>query len=747
MTLIRSRKHAPGRYLAALSFAGMSLAGMAVTAAAHSETAADAGEADHVTVIGRHDKYREDKVSSPKKTEALIDTPQTISVISKELLSEQNAATLTDALRNTPGITLQLGENGSTAAGDTFQLRGFAAQGSIFLDGIRDLGAVSRDVFTIEQVEVAKGAAGADIGRGAAAGYINLVSKLPALDGRTYATASLYSQGGARATLDTDARTGNTSAVRLNVMTQDIDVAGRDHVKNSGYGIAPSWGIGLGTPTRVYLFAQAVHQDNVPDGGIPTIGYDGFYVADATLINGVRVDPKIFYGSPSDYEKVDAAMLTAKVEHDFAVGKFVSTTRYGQTTMERVLTGLGTGTNIGLVAPSADPSTWTVNRTRQRVDQDNTILANAETFTFSLKTGNWTHDIATGIELSQEEQGATGFVAPTTIPAANLYHPDVNDVLPVPQSAGAYSDGSATTVSTYVFETAKHGPWLLSAGARADSYTIKTDGAALSGTTLTPFRLRKAGTLGSWNVGAVYKPIETASLYVAYANALTPPGAANLTLSATNSNIANAAFKPTATGNLEVGAKWDLFERRLSLTAAWYDTTVRNELALLDAVSNTYGQFGKRKISGIELGAVGQVTKTWQLSAGVQTLHTEIVDGTSGNSATGAATRWSPDLTATVWSTWKVAKRLTVGAGASYTSNQKLVVDPTLTAPKAGLQQIPAYAIADAMASYNLTRRVELQLNVYNLFDTRYIATLNNGGSRLTPGQPLRATLTARVRM
>ncbi len=131
----------------------------------------------------------------------------------------------------------------------------------------------------------------------------------------------------------------------------------------------------------------------------------------------------------------------------------------------------------------------------------------------------------------------------------------------------------------------------------------------------------------------------------------------------------------------------------------------------------------------------------------MQTLHTEIVDGTSGNSAAGAATRWSPDLTATVWSTWKVTKRLSVGAGASYTSDQKLVVDPTLTAPKAGLQAIPSYALANAMLSYDLTRRVELQLNVYNLFDTRYIATLNNGGSRLTPGQPLTATLTARIRL
>ncbi len=78
-------------------------------------------------------------------------------------------------------ITLQLGENGNTSAGDAFQMRGFSTQTSTFVDGIRDLGAISRDVFNLEQIEVVKGPSGSETGRGAASGYINLVSKLPTL--------------------------------------------------------------------------------------------------------------------------------------------------------------------------------------------------------------------------------------------------------------------------------------------------------------------------------------------------------------------------------------------------------------------------------------------------------------------------------------------------------------------------------------------------------------------------------------
>jgi catecholate siderophore receptor len=763
MTSIRSRKHSAGRYLAALS-----LGAMAVTSLARAETATDANDAEHghVTVTGHHDKYREDKVSSPKKTEGLLDTPQTVSVISKELLSEQNATTLTDALRNTPGITMQLGENGSTAAGDTFQLRGFSAQSSIYLDGVRDLGAVSRDVFNIEQVEVAKGPAGSEGGRGSSAGYINLVSKRPSLDNRSDASLSAYSAGGVRAALDSNVRVGRTSAFRLNLMDQDIDVPGRDYVRNSGYGIAPAYGLGIGTSTRFFLLGQVLHQDNVPDGGLPVVGLKGYrsnavqptpaVISDAQLaLNNAalsrapRVDGRNFYGSPNDYEKVGAAMATAIVEHDFDGGvRLTSTTRYGQTSMDRVLTGVN-ATNVTAAGFNpADPSTWTVARTRQRVDQDNRILANATNLTTSFDTGAWTHDLAAGLELTYEEQRSVAFgTTGLTIPAANLYHPDVNDALPIPVATGAINDGDTLTVAGYVFDTMKRGAWLLSAGLRLDTYTLRTRNTAATGAAAVA-PLKDSRTIASWNLGAVFKPRENGSLYMSYATSLTPPGGSNFQLSATAGNIANAAFAPTETDNFEIGTKWDLFHERLSLTAAWYNTEAINELSQADPTDPTlFVQFGRREISGVELGAVGRLSPQWTVSAGLQTLHTEIKRGSTGNSSTGAAARWSPDLTATVWATYKATRRLTIGAGAAYTSDQLLVVNPaTDMSTYNGLPKIPASVVANAMASYDLTRRIELQLNIYNLFDENYIRSLNNGGSRVIPGQTRTATLTARLR-
>ncbi|MEP6881646.1 MAG: TonB-dependent receptor plug domain-containing protein, partial [Dokdonella sp.] len=109
--------------------------------------------------------YKVDSVSSPKFVKSLVDTTQTIQIISSDVFRNQGATTLTETLRNSPGVgTFYVGENGNTSTGDSVTLRGFDAASSIYVDGIRDLGSVSRDIFNIDQVELTKGAAGTDNG-------------------------------------------------------------------------------------------------------------------------------------------------------------------------------------------------------------------------------------------------------------------------------------------------------------------------------------------------------------------------------------------------------------------------------------------------------------------------------------------------------------------------------------------------------------------------------------------------------
>ncbi|KCZ98974.1 TonB-dependent receptor [Hyphomonas polymorpha PS728] len=748
--MIRSGKHGLTTSLALIA----ALSGpLAAHAEADDARNTDPEKREETVVVEGETLYIVPRVSSPKLTQELVNTPQTISVISGHLIADQGAVSLMEALRNTPGITMQLGENGNTSSGDTFTMRGFSSQSSIFQDGIRDLGAVTRDSFNLEQIEVAKGPAGSDIGRGASSGYINQVSKTPRADDFTALNAGATTEGGVRLTGDANKMLGETTGVRLNVMVQDMPVPGRDEVTSTGYGIAPSIAFGIGTGTEFQLFGQHIVQDNVPDGGIPSIGLEGFYNANADLRAGAAVDPSNFYGSSADYEDVEANMITAKVIHDLGGGlTLTNTSRYGKTQMDRVLTGIN-----ALSAPSSDPATWTVSRSRQRVDQTNEILGNQTILTGSFTTGRLVHDFSTGLEALYESQKSLSFsTTGLTIPAAPLYNPSANVSLAVPYATGAETDGSTTTLAAFLFDTVKlDEKWFFTAGLRAENYDIDYDAVSVSTATshpalpvgtLVPTSITADGSLVSWKLAALYKPRENGSVYISYGNALTPPGGANFSLSSSESSINNPAFDPQETESLEVGTKWDLFGEHLAVSAAYYSTTNKDELAVLDPGSNTYEQLGERKVEGIELSAVGKLTQNWQISAGLTTMDTEVTEGTTGNNTQGAAARWSPDLSATVWSTYKLTPAFTFGGGARYTGEQKRVVNPATDISTQNVPVIPEAWVVDAMARYEFSEQLALQLNVYNLFDEDYISTLNNSGARLTPGQPLTAYLSLNVR-
>ncbi|MES1263760.1 MAG: TonB-dependent receptor plug domain-containing protein, partial [Peristeroidobacter soli] len=292
------------------------------TAGAHAQTAAEEPKTlPKVSVAAPEpeETIKVNRVSSPKFTQDLVDTPQTIAVVSKEVLKQQGATTLSQALKNTPGVTFLLGENGNTATGDSIFMRGFDTQGSIFVDGIRDLGTVSRDTFNTQQVEIAKGPAGPDYGRSAASGYVNLASKVPTADSFASGSASYGTASNGRITGDVNhAFEGADAALRLNVMAQDGEVDGRDFIERKGWAFAPSLAFGLEGDTRSYFYLLHTEQDNIPDGGVTTLGLDGFYNP-AFAPGGPNagrdpdpVDSSNYYGFTTDFEEVKGTMFTAR---------------------------------------------------------------------------------------------------------------------------------------------------------------------------------------------------------------------------------------------------------------------------------------------------------------------------------------------------------------------------------------------------------------------------------------------------
>lgn len=763
MTAIHSRKHNRSKQLLMLATAlPMGMSAQAATDAATTE----AQTLPKVTVSATRndDNYKADAVSSAKYTQPLVDTPQTISVIKKELLQDQGATTLTEALRNTPGVTMQLGENGNTSSGDTIQMRGFSVQSSIFVDGVRDLGAITRDTFNIEQVEVVKGSGAAETGRAISAGFINSETKLPHAKDAREVGVSLNTGEQKRVTADINQTISPDAALRLNVMWQDGGVDGRDVVENNGYAIAPAFAYGLGTDTRVYAYSQHVRQENTPDGGIPTIGMSGYARGEVTTGNNQttaeqaaalnkagKVNRENYYGSVHDRENVDADMFTVKVEHDLTDNMSVQNiTRYGKTTMDRVLTAPG---NVTAVTPN-DPSTWTVALSRQGVDQENTIVANQTNLKARFDLGGGMEsDLVAGVEFLKEEQTTRNRGLPTgqTQAAGNLYNPNPNAAFVGLVPTGAFTEGSTETIALYVLDTLKINEQLqLSAGVRADQYKTDTTTAAVTTangqTTTTITALEDDDTLLSWRVGGLFKPTSNSSVYANYSKSMTPPGGNNFVLSSSEGNVNHPDLDPQETETIEIGTKWDVLNQKLSLAASIYSTTNDKEVTQ-DATSGEYFQQGKTKIDGIELSAVGQLATNWQINAGIAFMDVQPENKISRNATTGAVTtttgvRWSPDLTATLWSdyTWNQFK---FGAGVRYVAEQDRVVSSSSVAATTpnNMPSIPDYVVADAAVSYMVNKQATVALNLYNLFDEEYISTLNNSGARMTLGQPLSAKL------
>lgn len=745
MAHIKSRKHPIARRLncsAAVALAVMALPGAVYAQQSNDPATKKAETLPQITVQGATaDNYKADVVASPKFTQPLVDTPQTITVIKKELLQQQGATSLTEALRNTPGISLQLGENGNTQTGDAIFMRGFDTSGSIFVDGIRDLGAISRDTFNLEQIEVVKGPSGSDNGRGASSGYINLVSKNAQLDDFSNASVTVGTHDRQRATVDLNRKLDlgiPGSAFRLNLLAQDYDVPGRNEVNNKRIGIAPSLAFGLGTSTRTILNYLHIDQRNTPDGGVSTFGMKD-YGFSTTQQPGPAVNSRNYYGVQGDHDDVTVDMFTAKVEHDIAPGTTIrNTTRIGRSKQDLLVTGV----NAVTAALGAAPSTFTIARSRQGKQQLNEIITNQTNLTTEFDTGFIKHSVSTGVELIYERQKNE---TPVTVAGtANLYAPNINTAMALPQYMGTYTDGNTLSAALYVFDTLKLSDrWMVNGGLRWERFKTETDSATYTAPNLVknPDQ-RLQDNLLSWKLGAVFKPANNGSIYAGYSVSFQPPGGANNALSASATNQANANLDPQKGTNIEIGTKWDLFDNRVSATAAVYRSENKNELLSDGGSPAVYSQIGKRRVDGVELGLIGQITQKLNVSSGFAYMDSKILKGTAANQ--GGVIVFSPKVTFTSWATYKLPGGVTIGGGARYVDTAAR--SSNLTAPSTNLLKIPEYWVADAMASFDVSKNLSLQLNLYNLFDKKYFTSLNSGGSRYRPAEERSALLTANLK-
>lgn len=673
--------------------------------------------------------YQVEKASSQKYTAPLVDTPRSVTVVPQQVLKDTAATSLQDALRTVPGITFGAGEGGNPQ-GDRPFIRGFDAQGDTYLDGVRDTGGQSREIFDIESIEVSKGPNSSFGGRGSAGGSLNLVSKTPQARDFTNGGFTYGSDQTRRYVLDVNRQFLDSAAFRLNLMSHEQNVAGRDAVNYDRWGVAPSLTFGLGTPTRVNLSYYHLESNDLPDSGIP-YGYSSPTAAthghDKPTDGG---DSNNFYGlKDRDFRKTRADISTLSIEHDLNDNMTLKNTlRHGNTGQDYILTQPDDSKrNV-----SQFGTVW--RRANARVSTTETTTNQTDLFG-SFQALGFKHSYSTGLEFTGEETRVSGYnfgtsnnaqvCNPGTAPSCtSLSNPNPND--PWNSSITRNYNGTntkATSRAAYVFDTIELDPqWLLNVGLRYDTFdTVANTNAVPSATVKARSKIKNDSQFFNWQAGLVWKPAENGSIYASYATSASPAGglvgegADGNPLSA---GAATSDLKPEETVNYELGTKWDLFHDRLSLTAAVFRTEKKNTRILVDAL--TYENGGESRVDGLELSASGKLTDHWQVFAGYSYLKSELVDpGLNGRngvissgSSKGNQMPNTPKNSFSLWTTYDVTPKLTIGGGAFYVDEVYGDAGNTV--------YVPSYTRYDAMASYKLTKNVDLQLNVQNLTDKTY---------------------------
>lgn len=706
--------------------------------------------------------YAPNASADPKFTRPLVDTTRTMTVIPDQVIKDQGVTNLTDALKNVPGVgAFYAGENGSSTTGDAVYMRGVDTSNSIYVDGIRDIASVTRDTFNTQQVEVIKGPSGTDYGRSAPSGSINMISKQPRLDTGLDASVSAGSAWMRRGTLDYNQEINDNAAFRLNLMGEKTHDAARDNIQNERYGVAPSLALGLDTATRLYVNYLHVHQNNTPDGGIPTVGLPGYSApsaAYAALNNSGKVATSNYYGTDSDFDKSTTDSATLRFEHDLSDNTTLrNTTRWSRVKQEYLLTAvMGGASNITAPNPN-DVGSWRWSRLANTKDISNRILTNQTNITSKFATGSVGHDVSAGVEFTRENQTTYGVNA-LTPPAVNIYHPISSISIGGLDRNGANANGQTDTFGIYAFDTlAITSDFELNGGIRLDNYHTEYDSATACGgtgrgalacpagvarnTPVTTVDTAKSGNLVNWKAGALYRLTEQGNLYVNYAISQQPPGGSSFALAAGGSgNSANRTdFKPQKAKSSEVGTKWQVLDKRLLLNAALFRTEIENEVDAND--DGTYSQTGKKRVEGYELSATGNITPDWEIIAGYTMQHASVREGASVAQDGSSALAYTPKHAFTLWTNYQATDALSVGAGARYVGSLRRGSDGAVGTP----DHTEGYWVADAKLGYKVNNNLDLQLNVYNLFDTNYVASINKSGYRYHPGEPRTFLLTANV--
>ncbi|MGL4543418.1 MAG: TonB-dependent receptor [Polymorphobacter sp.] len=636
---------------------------------------------------------------------ALVDVPQSISVLTRSQLDDQSLLTLGAALRWVPGVSVGQGEGHR----DQVTIRGNNSTADFFVDGLRDDAQYFRDLYNAERVEVLKGPNAMTFGRGGGGGVVNRVTKVPGHQPLFAVDAVVDSFGSLRFSGDINQPLGTSVAVRLNGFYQDAQTF-RDGSDINRFGINPTVLVALGDKASLGLGYEYADDDSSVDRGVPSQGGRPIKGYDRTLfgvatVNQSTLEANLLSGWFS-YAFTDTLSLRARALY---------------ATYDKGYTNLYAATAVAVGGSSVG-----IDAYRDLADRSN--LLSQTDLIWQTGTDRVRHTLLAGIETTNQDshsQRINGFFSPVAnITRAVVALAPVLNIPPVYFRAGPGNRESETTANGFALygqdQIGIGDHFEILAGLRFDRFTLDFTNLVSAAT------LSRTDEFWSPRLGLVYKPVAQASVYASFSRSYLPQSGDQFnSLDATT-----AALAPERFDNYEIGAKWDI-RPALSLTAALYRLDRTNTRAV-GPVAGTVVLTGAQRSQGLELGLSGAITAQWQASLGYTLQDVEIRSTTTAAPA-GRKAALAPRHQAFAWSRYNLSPAFGFGLGVSYQSDSFASVSNAVV--------LPAYARVDAALYASIGFGIEAQLNIENLFDSGYFATAHNDNN-ITPGGPVAARFT-----
>ena len=654
---------------------------------------------ERIEVAGVLAPYRAEASATATKTDTpLRDIPQTLNIVTRDLLRDQHAQSIAGALKSVPGVSIAQGEGNR----DQVVLRGISTASDFFVNGVRDDQERFRDLYNVQSIEVLQGPAAVLFGRGGAGGIVNLVTAAPERGAPSDLAAEFGAYGHKRATAQAGGSIGASGAFRLSVMGEDSG-GFRDTYFLHRYGVNPSFNIRPRSATSVTLGFERLYDRRRADRGIPSQ-------------NGrpVAVAASQFFGSSTQNEATSGVdSVYATIEHRFSPSL---------TLRNHTLVGRYDKSYQNVYAGSAVSASDTLTLSAYNHDIDRTNAFSQTDLVSVVRSGGVGHTLLAGLEAGHQFQDELRHTAASiaNVPVAFSVRDANFTAAPLAVDRRAWSDVLAGYVQDQL-TLSSH--WKAVVGARLDRFAVRVQDHLPGNPDLS-----RVDHAVSPRAGVIFQPTSTVSIYSSYSYTFLPSGQ-TLGL-ATNT----ADLGPEDARNYEVGTKLDLFDKRLNVAAAafWLDRNNVKNTAPDDPTRLVLT--GQQRTEGVTLSASGSITRAWKLYGGFARLDGRIVSATTAAPA-GRAVGLVPRNQLTLWTTVDVTPHWGGGGGLIdqsqvFTSFSNAVV-------------LPGYTRADAVIYYKFGS-YRVALNAENVCNASYYSTANNDNN-ISPGAPRSVQLSLRV--